>query len=143
MYFKVASVLLLSLFLSGCSMFSDPKPKKPDVKVVEEIENNVTADSNASVAVESSKPARTVEEKYKLKPEPFSLKSNEDDPELLGPQTTIDRGLNRVDEPTPVKEESKKTSKKAVDRKVEEAKDKLEKAKEEKLPSADNKKEAL
>ena len=143
MYFKVASILLLSLFLSGCSMFSDPKPKKPEVKVVEDIENNVTVDSDTHVAVKSSNPVRTVEEKYKLKPEPFSLKSNEDDPELLGPQTTIDRGLNRVDEPAPMEEGSKKTSKKAVDRKVEETKDKLGKVKEKKMPSADNKKEAL
>ena len=140
MYFKVASVLFLSVFLSGCSMFSDPKPKKPDVKVVEEVENNVTVESNTSTY--DVQPHRTVEEKYKLKPEPFSLKSNENDPELLGPQTTIDRTQNSAIEPTPTKEENKKVPK-VVDRKVTQAKDKLEKAKNENLPSEDNKKETL
>jgi len=33
-----------------------------------------------------------------LKPEPFSLESNEEDPELLGPQSTINRPLVRDDE---------------------------------------------
>ena len=140
MYFKVASVLFLSVFLSGCSMFSDPKPKKPDIKVVEEVENNVTAESNTSTYDTQS--LRTVEEKYKLKPEPFSLKSNENDPELLGPQTTIDRSPSSAEEPTPVKEESKKVPK-VVDRKVTQAKDKFEKAKNENLPSGDNKKDTL
>ena len=146
MYFKVASVLFLSVFLSGCSMFSDPKPKKPDVKVAQKVENNVT-DSSVSASVENIEPmkesVKTVEEKYKLKPEPFSLKSNEADPELLGPQTTIDRSLDATDEPAPSKEKESKKTTKAVDRKVEEAKAKLGKAKEAKLPSADNKKEAL
>jgi hypothetical protein len=30
-----------------------------------------------------------------LKPEPFSLESDENDPELLGPQTTLDKPLQR------------------------------------------------
>ena len=142
MYFKVASVLFLSVFLSGCSIFSSPspKPKKANVKVVEEVENNVTVENNTSA--HDIQTLRTVEEKYKLKPEPFSLKSNENDPELLGPQTTIDRGLNSVEEPSPLEEESKKVPK-VVDGKVKEAKDKFEKAKNEKLPSEDNKKETL
>ncbi len=104
MYFKVASVLFLSVFFSGCSMFSNPKPKKPAVKVVEEIDNNVstTMAPKPVVSVEKvKKPITTLskeEKKYKLKPEPFSLESNENDPELLGPQTTIDRGLNDTKE---------------------------------------------
>ena len=121
-------------------MFSDPKPKNPDVKVVEEVENNVTAESNTSAY--DTQEVRTVEEKYKLKPEPFSLKSNEEDPELLGPQTTIDRSLNTVDEPAPIKDESKKAPK-VVDRKVKQTKDKFEKAKNDNLASEDNKKEVL
>ena len=95
MYFKVASIIAVSLFFSGCSLFSSPNPpKKPDVKVVEEI-NATIEDNNITDYTEP----RTVEEKYNLKPEPFSLKSNEDDPELLGPQTTIDRGLVKKDKP--------------------------------------------
>ncbi len=102
MYFKVASILFLSVFLSGCSMFSHPKPKKPVVKVVEEVDNNVTTVApKQSVVEDVKKPVNTLskeEKKYKLKPEPFSLESNENDPELLGPQTTIDRGLNDAQE---------------------------------------------
>jgi len=117
MYFKVAIVSFLALFLSGCSFFSTPKPKKPDVKVVETVDSNTT-DANQTLAMidESS----TVEKKYKLKPEPFSLKSNEQDPELLGPQTTLNREL-----PTGEKKESTdKVKKKVVDEK-----DSLERAK--------------
>ena len=117
-------------------MFSDPKPKKPDVKVVEEVENNVTVESNVTAPVEHIEKVSTVEKKYKLKPEPFSLESKEQDPELLGPQTTIDRGLDSVDKPDTESKESKKTSKVV-------AKDKFEKAKNENLPSNENKKEAL
>ena len=36
-----------------------------------------------------------LEEHYSLKPEPYSLESNEHDPELLGPQSTIKRSLTR------------------------------------------------
>ncbi len=145
MYFKVASVLFLSVFFSGCSIFSHPKPKpkKPDVKVVETIENNVTSDINTSSPVENTEGIRAVEKKYKLKPEPFSLESNESDPELLGPQTTIDRGLNTIDESAPTKEKSAKKSTKVIDRKIKQSNDKFEKAKNDKLPSGDNKKEAL
>jgi len=92
MYFKVAIVSFLALFLSGCSFFSKPKPKpkQPDIKVVETVDNNTTNVQPNKVMVEES-PA--VEKKYKLKPEPFSLNSNEQDPELLGPQTTLNREL--------------------------------------------------
>jgi hypothetical protein len=34
-----------------------------------------------------------LEDHYSLKPEPYSLESNEHDPELLGPQSTIKRSL--------------------------------------------------
>jgi len=105
MYFKVVAIAFLSIFLSGCSFFSSPKPnKKPDVKVVEEIENNTT---EANITVAENTTAKTIDEKYGLKPEPFSLESHEEDPELLGPQTTLDRDL--VDSG---KKEAKKENKK-------------------------------
>lgn len=103
MYSKVASIAFLGIFLSGCSATSKPEPKKPEVKVVEVIENNVTTITPDPVVEQVRKPVRkktTQEKKYKLKPEPFSLESNEADPELLGPQTTIDRGLSDTQEPS-------------------------------------------
>ena len=137
MYFKVASIVVVGIFLSGCSVTSNPEPKKPDVKVVEVIENNVTTVAPDPVVEHVRTPsASSAEKKYKLKPEPFSLESNEDDPELLGPQSTIDRD---TDKPQTVE----KKSKKALSRKVKEEKDKFTKAKDENLPSEDNKKEAL
>ncbi len=36
-----------------------------------------------------------VESNYQLKPEPYSLDSNEHDPELLGPQSTLQRPLEQ------------------------------------------------
>jgi hypothetical protein len=45
-----------------------------------------------------------LEEHYSLKPEPYSLESNENDPELLGPQSTIKRSLassEMVESPSP------------------------------------------
>ena len=140
MYFKVAGIAVAGIFLSGCTPISKPEPKKPEVKVVELVENNVANEvpANAVEVKEKAKvPERTKEEKkYKLKPEPFSLESNEDDPELLGPQSTIDRD---TDKPETVE----KKSKKAVSRKVKDEKDKFTKAKDENMPSEDNKEEAL
>ena len=40
------------------------------------------------------------EEKYNLKPEPFSIDSNKKDPELLGPQSTIKREIRKEPEVT-------------------------------------------
>ena len=125
MYFKVASIAFLGIFLSGCSATAKPEPKKQNIKVVEEIDNSPTTISPVPTAVIEEKDNTVTskkEQKYKLKPEPFSLESNEDDPELLGPQTTIDRGLGNKEDST---EEINS------------------KSKEDKLPSADNKKEAL
>jgi len=110
MYFKVAIFATLALFLSGCATTPAPEPKKPDVKVVEEVENTPT-EVKATVVENSTETVTTIEEapvkeskkepaqekKYKLKPEPFSLGSDEEDPELLGPQTTLDRDLTSDD----------------------------------------------
>lgn len=138
MYFKVASIAVAGIFLSGCSATSNPEPKKPDVKVVEVVENNVTTVAPEPVVEHDNTPHVSSEEKkYKLKPEPFSLESNEDDPELLGPQSTIDRSLDSSNKPAP----SEKKSKKAVASKANKVKE--DAAKEENLPSGDNKKEAL
>ena len=48
---------------------------------------------------EESKPAMwhdtsTVEDHYSLKPEPYSIDSNQKDPELLGPQSTLKKPLD-------------------------------------------------
>lgn len=115
MYVKVASIISIALLFTGCSFTSNPKPPKAiehnsSVQVVEEI--NVTQENNAVVVEE--KPKKIKKNKYNLKPEPFSLESNENDPELLGPQTTIDSGLVK-------KEESSKDLPKEANTKKEEA----------------------
>jgi PBP1b-binding outer membrane lipoprotein LpoB len=92
MYFKVALVLTLAFIVSGCATSPAPKPK-------------VQQDLNKTVTVEETVVMPIVEDsvkeikkkpklnKYNLKPEPFSLESNENDPELLGPQSTLNNGL--------------------------------------------------
>ena len=112
MRLKVIALATLSIFLSGCSWTSAPKPKepkKPNVKVVEEIQ----AEQNTTIStIEPTEIKETTKNKYNLKPEPFSLESNEDDPELLGPQTTIDRGLKKENKDTKTEEKSDKVVKK-------------------------------
>ncbi len=107
MYFKVAFVTISIFLISGCSVnpFS-AKPKKPDtnklgVKVVEEIETDNTTPlssvKNSTITPIKKSPIIKHSKKNKtkpyLKPEPFSLESDESDPELLGPQTTLDSPL--------------------------------------------------
>ena len=92
MYFRVVLLFIFSIIISGCSFTNKPTPKNPLV------ENNVTKpieDNSTIIAVPESKVV-TKKNKYNLKPEPFSLESNEDDPELLGPQSTLDGGLTKV-----------------------------------------------
>jgi len=118
MYFKVAIFAILSLFLSGCAITSAPEPKKPDVKVVEEVDNaselntTDTVTTIDEVPVEESKKEPTEEKKYKLKPEPFSLNSDEEDPELLGPQTTLHRDLTSDDSDSSSTDDTPSESKK-------------------------------
>jgi len=125
MYFKVALIVGTIVLFSGCSNPFGPKPSNPKnnknlgVEVVEEV-------SQESRATTHRQKVKTVQEtpvkenskvktktktkskvKQKLKPEPFSLESNEDDPELLGPQSTLGTPLTRNDETT--KEETNTT----------------------------------
>jgi len=86
MYFKVALYFVLAFIFSGCSNFFSLNPPKP-VK-----EKNVTQEFNTTI-IPIEENNITEKNRYNLKPEPFSLKSNEQDPELLGPQTTLDRDL--------------------------------------------------
>ena len=94
MYFKVALLFIFSIIISGCSFINKPTPKNSIVEnnVTEQIEDNSTI-----IVVPKSKVIATKKNKYNLKPEPFSLESNEDDPELLGPQTTLDNGLSKAE----------------------------------------------
>ena len=115
MYFKVAIIVSTIVLFSGCSNPFTLKPKNPKansklgVKVVEEV-----SESDGSLSEEH---IRTLEDdqvkvnkpkasKPNLKPEPFSLESNEEDPELLGPQSTLGKPLTRNEE---TKEESNTT----------------------------------
>jgi hypothetical protein len=111
MYFKVALIISGILLFSGCSNpFSSAKPKNPKansknlgVKVVEEVsasdtKEQITTLKEDSVKESSHRPPKPKKIKHKLKPEPFSLESKEEDPELLGPQTTLNTPLARNDE---------------------------------------------
>jgi len=114
MYFKVASIAVLGIFLSGCSATTKPEPKKQNIKVIEEIDNSTTTIAPEAKVVNVKKHNSTLskkEQKYKLKPEPFSLESKENDPELLGPQTTIDRGLEDKEDSANIEENKIKDEK--------------------------------
>ncbi|HHH20540.1 MAG TPA: hypothetical protein ENK87_01310 [Nitratifractor sp.] len=91
---KVAAVAVTTLLLSGCVNENQLGPRGNSANLGQEAtEQNSTViplDSNANVQ-ESSRPKLP---KY-LKPEPFSLDSDESDPELLGPQTTLEEPLVR------------------------------------------------
>jgi len=100
MYFKVALLITATILISGCSNpFSKAKPKnpkkKPPVEVVEEIEQtpNVIQEADAAIVQQGYENKKTVI----IKPEPFSIESDEEDPELLGPQSTIKDKLKEVD----------------------------------------------
>ena len=106
MYFKVALLTLIALIVSGCSAANSPKPKannqaEENITVVEEIAPTPEKETSTEIiipvkeskVVEKSSKAR---DKYNLKPEPFSLDSNEDDPELLGPQTTLSNAKEKL-----------------------------------------------
>jgi len=116
MYLKVALFFTLALLLSGCNGFFSPKPKQPNENnKTLVIEQNVTFTPIEDNNITDEPKPKT--DKYDLKPEPFSLKSNEEDPELLGPQTTLDRDLLKKDkddneedkEKTPLNKEQKDT----------------------------------
>jgi len=95
MYFKVALIFIISIFISGCSFTKMLRPKAPATK-----ENNTTKameDNSTIIPLTDNKIVET-KDKYNLKPEPFSLESNEDDPELLGPQSTIKDRLTKEDD---------------------------------------------
>jgi len=96
MNYKVALIFIVGIIFSGCSFISKPEPKPQDknITVVTEIEDNTTQ----IIPIQEDKIKETKRDKYNFKPEPFSLESNENDPELLGPQTTLDGGLIKKDE---------------------------------------------
>ena len=74
--------------------------KRESVKSVKK--DSVKKDSDKKSKTRGKKTTKTRKSKKptktKLKPEPFSLESNEEDPELLGPQSTIDNPLSRDEE---------------------------------------------
>jgi len=116
MYFKVAVIAGVIVLFTGCSNPLGPKPSKPEtsasaesklgVRVVEEV--NETSSSvnkervkkvkNSTVKEHKTKSSTKTKAKPVLKPEPFSLESNEEDPELLGPQSTLGNPLARDEE---------------------------------------------
>jgi len=101
MYLKVATLIVGAVFISGCSMFNKPKPKNPNVIVVEEID--MTKEASSAIeepggVIDDTSAKSKAESKYHLKPEPFSLESNENDPELLGPQSTVKTKLLKQEE---------------------------------------------
>jgi len=71
--------LLALLLMSGC------------VRRVRHIPVEPTVDENATRPTGTLYDTSRTEAKYNLKPEPYSVSSNEKDPELLGPQRTIEK----------------------------------------------------
>ena len=94
MYMKVAASIVTLFILSGCVSQTQLNAPQKGVNVGVEVEESSTTiiplDKNATIH-ESKRKKRP---SY-LKPEPFSLESNENDPELLGPQTTLSTPLTR------------------------------------------------
>jgi len=108
MYKKILLSTLIAILATGCSTFGGAKPKAPNkklpVKVVETIEPQKIYTPTPSENVESvttieddkiktknysSKTKTAKKSTPKLKPEPFSVESNQEDPELLGPQGNL------------------------------------------------------
>jgi len=90
---KSLSILtLIALFGSGCatqqSKLPLPEVKKPNI-----------SEKHPNPRYYSAKPSSyysSKDDNYKIKPEPYSLEKNEQDPELLGPQSTIKRGSKKL-----------------------------------------------
>ncbi len=100
---KIYVVALLSAYIaSGCSTFfseakPEPKQKKLPVKVVETIETKPPVVNTIGEApiVESTQSSKKKVEPI-LKPEPFSVESGEEDPEVLGGQGTLKEKLKKL-----------------------------------------------
>jgi len=70
------------------------KPQQVEVKI-DKHKSTAKREKNKIVNTKKSKVAKKVKHKRKqiakkIAPEPYSIKKNESDPELLGPQTTLD-----------------------------------------------------
>jgi len=73
---------MVLFLLSGCVR----QVRHIPVETAAPVERNVTTHRTTGTLYDTSK----TEAKYNLKPEPYSVGSNEKDPELLGPQRTIE-----------------------------------------------------
>ena len=103
---KIYVVILLSAFIaSGCSsFFSEAKPKQQNkklpVKVVETIEQQPAVVNTIGEApvVETTETTKKVKKKTNpvFKPEPFSVESGQEDPEVLGGQGTLKEKLEKL-----------------------------------------------
>ncbi len=113
MQVKFFAFVILAFFVTGCSNTFGPEPEKPknkDIKVVEKIEEESKKNETVVATVEDApvKESKAAAKNPALKPEPFSLESNEEDPELLGPQSTLKGGLlNKLEGKKPPKGEEK------------------------------------
>ncbi len=121
MYLKISAFVIVSVLFTGCSFSFSPKPKKPDLKPVKNVQSVKIVDNNETVNAVNAESNITVVQNTPiketpvrkaapaLKPEPFSLESNEQDPELLGPQSTLKGGLlNKIEnEESPAGDENK------------------------------------
>jgi len=99
---KIYFIVFLSIFLmSGCGNFFEfSKPKKPQkklpVKVVEVIEENPTTVNTVGQSPIIETNEKTKVKKPALKPEPFSVESGEEDPEVLGGQGILKEKLEKL-----------------------------------------------
>ncbi|WP_457603473.1 hypothetical protein [Nitratifractor sp.] len=87
--------LTLILGFAGLFLLSGCAPKVPQLPAQPKETNATLWHSHSSV-----------EENYHLKPEPYSLDSNQKDPELLGPQSTLKQPLESEIQQGRVQEET-------------------------------------
>ncbi len=98
MYLKAFLLLSATFLINGCVSEKELTPSSPNANLGQ-VSNNVVTPLDSNVTIEETDREFTEHKRPKyLKPEPYSLESNQDDPELLGPQTTLSRPLQREEE---------------------------------------------
>ncbi len=101
---KIVFISMMSLLFTSCSLFA-PKKTPKTVIVLTETQNNTTQKEQETPAKKTLnsykkplkkkkkplKPKHTHKKSKKSTYEPYSLEEGNSDPELLGPQTTLEK----------------------------------------------------
>jgi len=95
--------ILFVIFISGCAHIRRIE--------VPESQGNWAAETNVTERPRGQLYTRHKEEKYVIKPEPYSIASKKKDPELLGPQRTLNSDtLSQKKSATPQKTHKKSSA---------------------------------